>query len=88
MNAKQVASVASVFVTLMLAVIGAYLSIDRHVTAMAATAISQSQVEHLIDLKTADKLDEIIRRLQSIDSRMDRLQVDQQNTKLERKGQN
>ena len=74
MSAKQVASVASALVTMLLAIVGAYLSIDRHVTAMAATAISPVQVEHLIDLKTADKLDAILARQQHIEQQIDQLE--------------
>jgi hypothetical protein len=87
-STKSIASISSALVALFLAIIGAYLALDRKVVALASAALTTPQVEHLIDLKTADKLDEIIRRLQTLDVRMDRLQIDQQNSKVERKGSN
>jgi len=71
---KYIPQLAGAIVTLFLAIVGAYLAVDRHVVALAATSLTTTQVEHIIDLKTVDKLDEIIRRLQHIDTQIDRLQ--------------
>jgi hypothetical protein len=66
----RLVGLSSAGVALILAIIGGYLSLDRRVSDATTTA----QVEHIIDLKTGDKLDEIIRRLQHIDTQIERLQ--------------
>lgn len=81
------ASLSAATIALIIAIISSYLALDRKVTALAATAVSQVQVEHLIDLKTSDKLDEILRWLQVLDARIDRLQIGQQGDRVKAKGQ-
>lgn len=78
---------SSALVVMFITLMGAYLALDRRVTALASTTLTTTQVEHLIDLKTTDKLDEIIRRLQGIDARLDRLQIAQQAARILTKGQ-
>ena len=55
---------------LILAIIGGYLSLDRRVSAAPTT----EQVEHIVDLRTANRLDEILRRLGQIDAKLEQLQ--------------
>lgn len=77
-NAKYISAV----VTLAVALMGAYLALDRRVNALAATAITASEIEHVVDLKTSAKLDEILRRLERIDNRLDHLQGLRQSGKV------
>lgn len=74
LNTKSLASISGAAVTLLLSLVGAYLVIDRHVSVLAATAMDASQVEHIVDLKTGARLDEILRRLEGLDRKIDRLQ--------------
>lgn len=71
---KSLIGLSGAIVTMLLAIIGAYLAIDRHVSVLAATAVSAAQVEHIIDLKTSDRLDEILRHLEGLERKIDRLQ--------------
>lgn len=62
-------------VTLLLAIMGAYLAVDRHVVALAATSLTTLQVEHIVELKTSDKLDAILARQAQVERQLDRLEA-------------
>lgn len=55
---------------ILLSIAGGYLSLNQRVAA----ATTAEQVEHIIDLKTANRLDEILRRLGQIDAKLEQLQ--------------
>jgi len=69
----KIAGFSSAIVAFLLALATAYITMERHVTALAAATISMSEVEHMVDLKTATKLDEILRRLVRIEGQLDNL---------------
>lgn len=70
---QHIVGLSGALVAVGLALGGAYLTMDRHVNALAVAAISMTEVEHMVDLKTTVKLDEILRRLGRIEGQLDRL---------------
>ena len=70
---KPLIGLSSALVALILALFGAFFALDRRVDALAASPITFMQVEHIVDLKTTGKLDEILRRLDRIERDLDRL---------------
>ena len=72
----KIAGFSSAIVAFLLALATAYVTMERHVTALAAATISMTEVEHMIDLKTTTKLDEILRRLTRIEDRLEQRHKD------------
>jgi hypothetical protein len=70
---QHIVGLSGAIVAIVLALATGYLAMDRHVNALAVAAISMSEVEHMVDLKTTTKLDEILRRLERIEGQLDRL---------------
>ena len=70
---KSLIGLSSTLVALLLAMFSAFFWLDRRVDALAAGPITFAQVEHIVDLKTTGKLDEILRRLDRIERDLDRL---------------
>lgn len=73
LDTKTFAGFSSALVAIILGIFTAYLVLDRKVTALAATTLTSTTIEHIVDLKTASRLDEIIRRLARIEDTLDRL---------------
>lgn len=71
---KSIAGFSGAFIALLIALIGAYLALDRKVTVLAEAAMTPIDVEHIIDLKTTDKLTAIQASLARIESNIQRLQ--------------
>jgi hypothetical protein len=71
---KSLISLSGALVALVLALFGAFFALDRRVDALAASPITFDQVEHIVDLKTSARLDEILRRLGQIDAKLEQLQ--------------
>lgn len=61
-------------VVLVLALIAGYLAMDRKVTALSEAAMTPAGVEHIVELKTTDKLEAIQRSLSRIENNIQRLQ--------------
>jgi hypothetical protein len=68
---QHIVGLSGAIVAVVIALATAYLAMDRHVNALAVAAISMSEVEHMVDLKTGGKLDEILRRLARIEDRLE-----------------
>lgn len=69
MNTKIFASLAGAIVTLIIALTGSYLSLDRRVEART----TPDEVRQIIDDKTSARLDEVLRRQEHMDKQLDRL---------------
>lgn len=74
MKPQHLVAWLTLLATLIIASITAYVSLDRRVSA----SLDQRQVEEvtrqIVSDKTDDKLSEVLRWLQSIDKRLDRLE--------------
>lgn len=69
LNMKLLSAVFSGLVALFLAIAGAYASLDRRVEAKPSTA----DVRQIVEDKTRDRLDEVLRRQEHMDKQLDRL---------------
>ena len=67
---NQLVGLSGALMALLLALATAYLSVDRRVNALASTMVTMPEVEHMVELKTSEKLDDIIRRLARIENQM------------------
>jgi hypothetical protein len=70
---KPLIGLSSALVVLVLALFSAFFWLDRRVDALSNSPITFTQVEHIVDLKTTGKLDEILRRLDRIERDLDRI---------------
>jgi hypothetical protein len=70
---QHIVGLSGALAAVVIALATGYLAMDRHVNALASAAISMGEVEHMVDLKTSTKLDEILRRLGRIETQLDRL---------------
>lgn len=76
MTSKSFAGFSSALAALLIALVTAYVAFDRKLTDVADASVTTLEVEHLIDLKTNDRLAEIQRSLERIERNIERLQVE------------
>lgn len=71
---KSWAGFSSAAAALFIALITACIVLAQRVTTLEAAAITPAVVEHIVDLKTTDKLEAIQASLNRIESNINRLQ--------------